>query len=170
MIYYNLSVREIIDDYKQAFNESKRGIRKQIDDPLFKSLKKPKTETKAKKQQKRQRKQNIKETVLEMINMIDIQYEGLEKTQTRKEYERRIVEVDDYQTFKKDLQEYIKLMKPTIYFKVDVVDVVDDEDKRLAFCESIHIMIRERINVNLNHLIRASDLNGNQKQHLFLKY
>ncbi|OHT12205.1 hypothetical protein TRFO_18112 [Tritrichomonas foetus] len=131
IIDYNLSTRATIDDYKRAYNESKRRIQKQIDDQLFKSLKKQKTETK-----KRQRKQNIKETALEMRNMMNIQYEGVEKTPTRKEYERRIEEVDDHQTFKKDLQEYIELMKQTIIFKVDVGD---DEDKRLALCESIRI-------------------------------
>ncbi|OHT02773.1 hypothetical protein TRFO_30038 [Tritrichomonas foetus] len=57
MIEYNLSARAAIDDYKRAYNEHKRKIQKQIDDQLFKSLKKQKTETKAKKQQKRQRKQ-----------------------------------------------------------------------------------------------------------------
>ncbi|OHT03248.1 hypothetical protein TRFO_29449 [Tritrichomonas foetus] len=51
-------------------------------------------------------------------------------------------------------------MKQTINFKVYVGD---DEDKRLAFCESIRIMIRERINVNLSRVIRTSKLNGNQK-------
>ncbi|OHT17422.1 hypothetical protein TRFO_12380 [Tritrichomonas foetus] len=105
IIEYNLSARATTDDYKRAYNESKSRIQKQIDDQLFKSLKKQKTETKAKKQQKRQRKPNLKEAALEMRNMMNIQYEGIEKSQTRKEYKRRIEEVDNRQTFKKDLQD-----------------------------------------------------------------
>ena len=81
------------------------------------------------------------------------------KTEARKEYEKRIREVSDKKQFQKYMKQFMKDARKQI--SLDIV-IGDDEDKRLAFTETLRQIYKTTPN-NRKIIVKGYNLNGTYK-------
>ena len=127
-----------------SMNINKRGARtidyinafKHADNELFNKLSHDKINKQQHKQQRKQYKQSIKESALNERSLFNLPTDlyTTTKTEARKQYEKRIKEVSDKSNFQKYMKEFMNNVNNRFSFEIVIGD---DEDKRLAFCETL---------------------------------
>ena len=149
-------------------NINKRGVRvndyirsfKKDDNELFNKIKNDKINKQHDKLQHNQYKQSIKDRarVERSLFNIPVDYYTTTKTESRQLYEKRIKEVSNKTNYKKYMKENMNNVINRISF--DVV-IGDDEDKRLAFCESLRQCYK--LTTKKRPVVKAHSLDGTHK-------
>ncbi len=78
------------------------------------------------------------------------------RTEARKEYKQRVKDVRDKRKFKKYLKEFMTKAKKEISFDIDIGD---DEDKRIAFTETLRQLHKEN---KKNIVVKSESLGGEE--------
>ena len=81
------------------------------------------------------------------------------KSQLRRDYERRLKQVQNQENFKDHMKKFMKNINKGISFETDIGE---DEDKRLAFTESLRQIYKKKRG-SQKVVIRAYDFNGKYK-------
>ena len=123
-----LRVRDYINAYKEQ------------DRQLFKNIEKNKQNRKAQKKAHKQYKQTLKNNAREERTIMNISTDlySAARTEARNEYKQRIKEVQNKKQFKNYMKEFMVKSKKEISFDIDIGD---DEDKRLAFTETLRHVV-----------------------------
>ncbi|KAK8888354.1 hypothetical protein M9Y10_039422 [Tritrichomonas musculus] len=137
-------LRTQLNNRLTTMNINKRGARtidyinafKHADNELFNKLSHDKINKQQHKQQRKQYKQSIKESALNERSLFNLPTDlyTTTKTEARKQYEKRIKEVSDKSNFQKYMKEFMNNVNNRFSFEIVIGD---DEDKRLAFCETL---------------------------------
>ena len=137
-----------INDYINAF--------KKDDDKLFKKMKKQKRDNQKTKQSREQYKQTIKDNARSERDILNMPLDlySTAKTEARQEYKNRIKDVRNKKQFKKYMTEFMKKCQKEISFDIDIGD---DEDKRLAFTETLRQLHK---NTKSKIVVKALSLDG----------
>ena len=164
-----LTVKQLKELLKKSIRRmkiSKRGLRvnqyisayKEMDNQLFKNIQKNKQNRKTQKQARKQYKQSLKTNARnerEIMNIGTDLYSAT-RTEARNEYKQRIKDVKDKKQFKKHMKEFMVKANKEISFEVDIAD---DEDKRLAFTETLRQIHK---NSKAKVVVKSESLDGNE--------
>ena len=146
----NLNIRGIkVRDYKRRFKEQ--------DNQLFNQMKNKKTKRNQQKEYRKSIKQKAINERNQIYNIINDVYKE-SKTELRKEYEKRIKSVNNKKNFQNYMKQFMQNVNKETGFEIIIGD---DEDKRLAFCETLRKCYNKKTNKKI--LVRCYDLNGSSK-------
>ena len=108
---------------------------------LFKNISKQKQNKQ--KQARNQYKQTLRDESNAERELFNIQLDlySTAKTEARKEYNERVKSVNDKKQFKRHMKEYTQKSNKEISFEIDIGD---DEDKRLAFTETLRQLTQKQ--------------------------
>ena len=139
-----------VNDYINAFKKN--------DDMLFKNISKQKQNKQKQKQARNQYKQTLRDEAnveRELFN-IQLDFYSSAKTEARKEYNERVKAANDKKQFKRYMKEYMQKCQKEISFEIDIGD---DEDKRLAFTETLRQLHK---NKKCKIVVKAISLDGEE--------
>ena len=142
----------------------KRGLRvndyinacQKADNDLFKNIAKTKRNQRARKASRKAYKQTIKDNARAERDILNISTDlySTAKTEARKEYKQRVKSANDKKQFKKYMKEFMQKCRKEISFEIDIGD---NEDKRLAFTETL----RQLYKLNKGKVaVKAESLDG----------
>ena len=93
------------------------------------------------------------------IEKISTDLYSTQKTEARKEYYERIKHVQNHKKFKQYMKDFMNKMSKSISFEIVIGD---DEDKRLAFTESLRQLYKIK---NSKVVVKSEGLSGSYKWH-----
>ena len=141
---YGLRVNNYIDAFKRT------------DNTLFKNMKKQKQLKQKQEQSRNQYKQTLKDNAKNEREILNIPLDlySTAKTEARQEYKNRIKDVKDKKQFKQHMKKFMQKSQKEISFDIDIGD---DEDKRLAFTETLRQLHKSKKG---KIVVKAISLNG----------
>ena len=153
LIDFKLLSRGItVNDYIHAF--------KRKDNQLFAKINQDKQNRIQNELKQNKYKQSLMESAYDERSIFNISMDTYEanKTAARRDYEKRLDEVSNETNFQKYMKEYMNKVNNRISFNVAIGD---DEDIRIAFCETLRKCYK--INTKDRPVVKAYSLDGSYK-------